>query len=68
MSIPFMEKEGYFCSELIGHLFSELDLFKKKKDFKPGNLLPKDFDGKNLENMLRTTLSFEYVLLFNTPE
>ena len=64
MSLPFMEKEGYFCSELIGALYQELDLFKKSKDFNASNMLPKDFDGKKLEAVLNTTMSFEYVVLF----
>lgn len=67
MSLPFMDKEGYFCSELIGFLYQELNLFKKKTNFNPSKMLPKDFDGKNLEDMLTTTLSFEYVILFDNP-
>lgn len=67
VSLPFMEKEGYFCSELIGYLFQELNLFKEKKGVRPSILLPKDFDGKRLEEMLSVTMSFEYVLLFDTP-
>jgi hypothetical protein len=65
MSLPFMEKDGYFCSELIGVLYQELGLFKKSKDLVPSNMLPKDFDGKKLESVLNTTMSFEYVILFN---
>jgi hypothetical protein len=68
MALPFMKKDGYFCSELIGFLFQDLNLFKKSKNFNPSNLLPKDFDGKQLEEMLTVTMSFEYEILFGTPE
>jgi hypothetical protein len=64
--MPFLEKEGYFCTELIGYLYQELNLLKKTNSHKAKSLLPVDFDGKNLEDLLIPTLSFEYVIIFES--
>ena len=63
VSLPFTEKKGFFCSELIARLYLQLGL-TKKTDLDPEKIYPSNFCGKAVDDLLVPTLSFEYQILF----
>jgi hypothetical protein len=63
LSLPFTNKKGYFCSELVAKLFLELKLTKSSK-IKPESIFPGDFCGEKIEALLAPGLSFEHQIIF----
>lgn len=62
-SLPFAQKKGVFCSELVAKLYLDLKLTKSTK-FNPATIYPGDLSGEKVESFLVPTLTFEHQIIF----